>query len=150
MRSELAQAVERFAAAGGTGMVLDIASGDILAMVSLPDFDPNHYRQATVKQRFNRNTQGTYELGSLFKVFTVAMALDAGVVDINGGFDATEPFQLGRHRIRDFHAKRRWLSVPEILAYSSNIGAAKMAYELGSERQRAYFARFRSRARSSR
>ena len=70
------------------------------------------------------------------------MALDAGVVDIAGGYDATQPLQIGRHRIHDFHAKRRWLSVPEILAFSSNIGAAKMAYELGTERQRAYFARF--------
>jgi cell division protein FtsI (penicillin-binding protein 3) len=141
VRSELAHAVERFAAAGGSGLVLDARSGEILAMVSLPDFDPNRYRQAPPKARFNRNTQGTYELGSLFKVFTVAMALDAGVAHIDGGFDATEPFQLGRHRIRDFHGKRRWLSVPEILAFSSNIGAAKMAYALGSERQRDYFAR---------
>jgi cell division protein FtsI (penicillin-binding protein 3) len=141
VRSELAHAVERFAAVGGTGLVLDARSGEILAMVSLPDFDPNRYHQASPEARFNRNTQGTYELGSLFKVFAVAMALDAGVVDIDGGLDATEPFQLGRHRIRDFHGKRRWLSVPEILAFSSNIGVAKIAHELGSERQRAYFAR---------
>jgi cell division protein FtsI (penicillin-binding protein 3) len=141
VRSELAHAVERFAAAGGTGLVQDVRSGEILAMVSSPDFDPNRYRQAAPKARFNRNTQGTYELGSLFKLFAVAMALDAGVVEIGGGYDATEPFALGRHRIRDFHAKRRWLSVPEILAFSSNIGAAKMAYELGAERQHAYFAR---------
>jgi cell division protein FtsI (penicillin-binding protein 3) len=141
VHSELVHAVERFAAAGGTGLVLDARSGAILAMVSLPDFDPNRYRQSPPKARFNRNTQATYELGSLFKIFAVAMALDAGVVDIDGGYDASEPLQLGRHRIRDFHAKRRWLSVPEILAFSSNIGAAKMAHELGSERQRAYFAR---------
>ena len=113
-----------------------------LAMVSLPDFDPNRYWQATSTARFNRNTQGTYELGSLFKLFAVAMALDAGVVDIAGGYDASQPLQIGRHRIDDFHAKRRWLSVPEIMAFSSNIGAAKMAHELGTERQRAYFARF--------
>ena len=111
-------------------------------MVSLPDFDPNRYRQASAEARFNRNTQGTYELGSLFKLFTVAMALDAGVVDIDGGYDATQPLQIGRHRIHDFHAKRRWLSVPEVIAFSSNIGAAKMAHELGAERQLAYFARF--------
>ena len=142
VRSELAQAVERFRAVGGTGLVLDARSGELLAMVSLPDFDPNRYWQASSTARFNRNTQGTYELGSLFKLFAVAMALDAGVVDIAGGYDATQPLQIGRHRIHDFHAKRRWLSVPEILAFSSNIGAAKMAYELGTERQRAYFARF--------
>ena len=142
VRSELAHAVERFAAAGGTGLVLDAGSGDILGMVSLPDFDPNRYRLAPVKARFNRNTQGTYELGSLFKVFTVAMALDAGVVDVDDGYDATEPLAFGRHRINDFHAHRRWLSVPEVIAFSSNIGAAKMATELGVEGQRRYLERF--------
>ena len=141
VRSELAHAVERFRATGGTGLVLDARSGEILAMASLPDFDPNRYRQAPPKARFNRNTQGTYELGSLFKLFAVAMALDAGVVDIGGGYDASQPLAIGRHRIGDFHAKRRWLSVPEILAFSSNIGAAQMANALGVERQRAYFTR---------
>ena len=142
VHSELAHAVERFRAAGGTGLVLDAGSGEILGMVSLPDFDPNRYPLAAPKARFNRNTQGTYELGSLFKVFTVAMALDAGVVDIDGGYDAAEPLVLGRHRINDFHAHRRWLSVPEVIAFSSNIGAAKMAMELGVEGQRAYLERF--------
>jgi cell division protein FtsI (penicillin-binding protein 3) len=141
VRSELAHAVERFSATGGTGLVLDARSGEILAMVSLPDFDPNRYQQAPSKARFNRNTQGTYELGSLFKLFAVAMALDAGVVDIGDGYDASQPLAIGRYRISDFHAKRRWLSVPEILAFSSNIGAAQMANELGAERQRAYFTR---------
>ena len=142
VRSELAHAVERFAATGGTSLVLDAGSGEILGMVSLPDFDPNRYRQAPSKARFNRNTQGTYELGSLFKVFTVAMALDAGVVDLEDGYDATEPLAFGRHRINDFHAHLRWLSVPEVIAFSSNIGAAKMATALGVEGQRAYLERF--------
>jgi cell division protein FtsI (penicillin-binding protein 3) len=142
VHSELGAAVERFRAQGGTGLVLDVASGELLALVSLPDFDPNHYQRAPVDARFNRNTQGTYELGSLFKVFTAAMALDAGVIDINGGYDASEPLALGRHRISDFRAHRRWLSVPEVIAFSSNIGAAKMASALGMEGQQAYLARF--------
>jgi cell division protein FtsI (penicillin-binding protein 3) len=142
VRSELARAVERFGAAGGTGLVLDAGSGEILGMVSLPDFDPNRYGEASPKAHFNRNTQGTYELGSLFKVFTVAMALDAGAVDMADGYDATEPLAIGRHRINDFHAHRRWLSVPEVIAFSSNIGAAQMAIDLGVEGQRAYLERF--------
>ena len=142
VHSELAHAVERFRAKAGTGLVLDARSGAILGMVSLPDFDPNRYGQASTDARFNRNTQGTYELGSLFKVFTVAMGLDAGVVDMGGGYDATEPLAFGRHRINDFHAHRRWLSVPEVIAFSSNIGAAKMATALGVEGQRAYLERF--------
>jgi cell division protein FtsI (penicillin-binding protein 3) len=142
VRSELSAAVERFRAKAGTGLVLDVGSGAVLGMVSLPDFDPNRYAEAEPDARFNRNTQGTYELGSLFKVFTVAMGLDAGVVDIDGGYDATGALALGRHRINDFHAHRRWLSVPEVIAFSSNIGAAKMATALGVEGQRAYLERF--------
>ncbi len=142
VRSELGAAVGRFQAEGGSGMVLDVGSGEILAMVSLPDFDPNRYQRARREARFNRNTQGTYELGSLLKLFTAAMVLDAGAVEITGGLDASEPFVVRPHRIRDFHAKKRWLSVPEVIAFSSNIGAAKMAHALGTERQRAYFERF--------
>jgi cell division protein FtsI (penicillin-binding protein 3) len=142
VRSELAAARARFAARGASGIVLDVATGELLASVSLPDFDPNRYGRADSEALFNRNTLGTYELGSLFKLFTVAMALDAGVIDMGGGFDASAPLQLGRHRISDFHAKRRWLSVPEVIAFSSNIGAAKMAQELGSEGQLEYFKRF--------
>jgi cell division protein FtsI (penicillin-binding protein 3) len=142
VRSELAAARARFDALGASGIVLDVTTGELLASVSLPDFDPNHYQRARPEARFNRNTLGTYELGSLFKVFTVAMALDAGAADIAGRFDATTPLQFGRYRISDFHAKRRWLSVPEVIAFSSNIGAAKMAQALGGEGQLAYFERF--------
>jgi cell division protein FtsI (penicillin-binding protein 3) len=142
VRSELAAAVARFKAKGGSGIVLDVASGEIVGMVSLPDFDPNHYQRATVAQRFNRNSQGGYELGSLFKVFTVAMALDAGVVGMSDGYDASRRFEIGRFRIDDYHAHRRWLSVPEILAFSSNIGVARMADAMGGDVQRAYFERF--------
>jgi cell division protein FtsI (penicillin-binding protein 3) len=142
VRSELAAAVSRFKAKGGSGIVLDVATGEIVGMVSLPDFDPNWYQQATVAQRFNRNSQGAYELGSLFKVFTLAMALDAGIVSMTDAFDASRRLEIGRYRIDDFHAHRRWLSVPEIMAFSSNIGAAKMADALGGDAQRAYFERF--------
>lgn len=129
----------RFSAEAAAAMVLEVPGGAIRAMVSLPDYDPNRYREASSAARFNRASQGTYELGSLFKLFTAAMALDAGTVRLSDGFDATEPFQIGRHRIGDFHAKRRWLSVPEVIAFSSNIGVARMAEELGVERQLAYF-----------
>lgn len=141
VRSTLQRAITRFRSQGGSGLVLDAARGEILALVSLPDFDPNRAGAAGDAARFNRNTQGSYELGSLFKLFTAAMALDAGVVDIAGGFDASEPLAVGRRRIRDFHAKRRWLSVPEIIAFSSNIGAAKMAQAVGEEAQLGYFRR---------
>jgi cell division protein FtsI (penicillin-binding protein 3) len=142
VREELSAAVKRFQAKGGSGIVLDVATGELLAMVSLPDFDPNFYQRASKAQRFNRNSQGSYELGSLFKVFTVAMALDAGVIGMTDGYDASRKFEIGRYRIDDYHAHRRWLSVPEIMAFSSNIGAARMAEAMGVDAQLGYFQRF--------
>ncbi len=139
VRSELKKSVERFQAKGGTGLVLDVATGGLLASVSLPDFDPNHYKHADRLARFNRNTQGSYELGSLFKVLTAGMALDSGTVRITDGFDATKPFKMNRYSIKDFHAKKRYLTVPEIIAFSSNIGAAKMAMAFGTATQADYF-----------
>ncbi len=142
VRSELKVARARFAAKGAAGLVLDVASGELMAGVSLPDFDPNRYQEASADALFSRVTLGTYELGSLFKLFTVAMALDAGAVDLSTSLDATLPLQFGRFRIGDDHARRRWLSVPEVIAFSSNIGAARMAMALGTEAQVNYFRRF--------
>ncbi len=142
LRDELRSAVDRFQAAGAAGLVMDVNSGELLALVSLPDFDPNHPSAAPALARFNRATKGVYELGSVFKVLTVAMALDSGATRIRGGYDATKPIRVARFTIRDSHAKKRWLSVPEILIYSSNIGAAKMALDVGRDSQRSYLDRF--------
>ncbi len=129
--SELRQAVLRFHPKGACSLVLDRVTGEVLALASLPDFDPNQADQAPADQRENRCTGGTYELGSLFKIVSHAMALDSGKVRLGDRFDATQPLQIGRFRIRDDHAKRRWLSVPEIFMYSSNIGTARMAFAAG-------------------
>ena len=80
---------------------------------------------------FNRNTLGVYELGSIFKIFTVAMALDAGTSTLASTYDAGHNIHIGRFTIGDYHGKHRVLNVPEILMYSSNIGAAKMAMAAG-------------------
>lgn len=141
-RDELKKAVARFEAKGGSALVMEAGTGALLASVSLPDYDPNHYRSADEIARFNRNMQGSYELGSLFKVLTAGMALDSNAVKITDYFDAIEPFKMNRYRIKDFHAKKRRLSVPEVIAFSSNIGAAKMAMAVGTEMQEAYFSRF--------
>lgn len=142
VRDELKKAVERFQAKGGSGLVMEAGTGALLAAVSLPDFDPNHYQRADKTSRFNRNTQGSYELGSLFKVLTAGMALDSNAVKITDQFDAIKPFKMNSHRINDFHAKKRWLSMPEVIAFSSNIGAAQMAMAIGTETQEDYFRRF--------
>ncbi len=141
LREELARGVQTFRAAGAAGVILDAATGEVLAMASLPDFDPNNPSERDGEARFNRASLGAYEMGSTFKVFTVAMALDAGVVTPRDGYDVSEPIRVARFVIRDYKPRNRWLSVPEIFVYSSNIGAAKMALDVGTERQRAFLSR---------
>ncbi len=141
LRSELLHAKNEFNALGATGIVLDARSGEVVAMTSLPDFDPNDGGNAKDDQRFNRATLGVYELGSTFKIFTAAMALDYGIVTMRDGYDASKPIKISRFTIRDYHGKRRWLSVPEIFMYSSNIGAAKMAEDVGGVAQREFLGR---------
>ena len=142
MREELLRAVDEFSAIGAAGIVADIKTGEIIAMVSLPDFDPNIAGSAGDESAFNRATKGVYEMGSTFKLLTAAMALDAGVVDITGGYDASEPIRIARFTISDYHPENRWLSVPEIIIHSSNIGSAKMGLDVGIERQQEYLSRF--------
>lgn len=137
----LSNTVQEFSALGGTAMVMDANTSELVAMVSLPDFDPNRPVELLGEAGFNRATKGVYEMGSTFKLLTAAMALDAGVVPISGGYDASKPFRVARYMITDYHAKNRWLSVPEILIHSSNIGAAKMALDLGSKAQQTYLGR---------
>lgn len=138
LHDTLRQGIEEFRAIGGMGVVMDVRSGEILAMASLPDFDPHQPARASDAARFNRVALGTYEMGSTFKSFTVALALDAGTVAMNGGYNATQPFKVASFTIDDTHPKRRWLSVPEIYAYSSNIGVARMALDVGAKRQREF------------
>ncbi|MBM3481890.1 MAG: penicillin-binding protein 2 [Alphaproteobacteria bacterium] len=141
LTEELNHSIEEFSAIGGAGVVIDANTGEVLALVSLPSFDPNGRRKSDDDVEFNRVTKGIYELGSTFKAFTVAMALDYGVVDMNDGYDASHPIKIARYTIRDDHPQNRWLNVPEIFMHSSNIGAAKMALDVGGERQREFLER---------
>ncbi len=136
LREELYKAMTEFSAIGAAGMVLDVHTGEIVGMSSLPDFDPNNIETATEEAIFNRGTLGVYEMGSTFKLFNTAMALDSGRVSLANAFDATRPLKVSRFMISDYHAKNRWLSVPEILVYSSNVGSAKMAQFIGTQTQK--------------
>ena len=136
----LHEAMTAHRALGAAGIVMDVESGELLALVSLPSFDPKAPDRSGTNARFNRATLGTYELGSTFKPFTIAMALDLGLAGIEDSYDATEPIKVSRYLIRDHHPENRWLTVPEILIHSSNIGAALMAVEVGAERQKAFLA----------
>jgi cell division protein FtsI (penicillin-binding protein 3) len=117
---------------------MDVNTGEVLAMVSLPDYDANNFRTAPADDRFNRAVTGMYEPGSTFKLQTASMALDGGIVHIWDEFDAAHPIHIGRFTITDFEGKHRWLYLPEVLAYSSNLGAAHIAVDVGAERQRAW------------
>ncbi|HEY8264453.1 MAG TPA: penicillin-binding protein 2 [Methyloceanibacter sp.] len=138
LHEELAAAVNMYQAKAAAGIVIDVHSGEVVGMASLPDYDPNHREQALDKDRLNRINSGAYEMGSVFKVFTVASALDAGTVNLRSSYDASSPIHVASFTIDDFHGKKRRLTVPEIFIYSSNIGAAKMALDLGGDRQRTY------------
>ncbi|WP_313612699.1 penicillin-binding protein 2 [Agrobacterium sp.] len=118
-------------AIGAGAVVLDVHTGEVLGMASAPDYDPNNPAEGAKEGWLNRMSNGTFEMGSTFKSFTTAMALDTGKVRITDSFDASAPIRIGGFTIKDFHGKGRVLSVPEIFQYSSNIGTAKMADVVG-------------------
>ena len=141
LRDELAGAMDRYKAIAATGVILDVHTGEVLALASLPDYDPNNPVDALKPDRLNRMSAGAFELGSVFKSFTFAMSFDSGKVSMNDRIDAVSALHVGRFTIHDFHAKHRVLTVPEVFTYSSNIGAARMALRVGPEGQRAYLQR---------
>jgi len=138
LREELATARDKFKAKAAAGVIADVNTGEIIAMVSEPDFDPNNPRIANDPDHLNRLTTGVYEMGSTFKALTLAMALDSGRISLSSSFDARMPLRYGKFEIHDFHAQRRVLTVPEIFTYSSNIGTARMALSLGVEYHKAF------------
>jgi cell division protein FtsI (penicillin-binding protein 3) len=138
LHEELAAARTKFGALAAAGLVLNVRTGEILAMVSEPDYDPNNPREALDPSRINRLTTGVFEMGSTFKAFTVAMALDSGKATLKSTFDARMPLHMGRFDIHDFEGQHRVLSVPEIFTYSSNIGAARMALAVGIDGHKAF------------
>jgi cell division protein FtsI (penicillin-binding protein 3) len=141
LHDELTRAMEKYQTIAAGGVVLDARTGEVLAMASLPDYDPNNPVDAHKKDRLNRMSGGVYEMGSTFKGFTTAMALDSGEVSLNDNFDARQPLRVGKFTIRDFHGKGRVLTVPEIFIYSSNIGTARMAETIPIEQHKAFFRR---------
>ena len=145
LHEELAKVVRDFSAKGAAGIIMDVRTGEIIAMVSLPDFDPNHpgaMSPADAKERiFNKITLGDYEMGSAFKIFNTAMALDSGTATMAKSYDAVHDLHIGRFTITDYHGKHRMLTVPEVFMYSSNLGSARMAMEAGATRQRAFLER---------
>jgi cell division protein FtsI (penicillin-binding protein 3) len=139
LEHELLDAMTTFSAIGAAGVVMDIHSGEVLAMTSLPQLNPNAAGQGSMEARFNRATLGVYELGSTFKPFTVAMAMDSGVVKSMGQmYPCPDALHAYGHTITDTHPFGRACSVAEIMEESSNIGTAQIAAQLGKTRQEAF------------
>ncbi|MBL8584577.1 MAG: penicillin-binding protein 2, partial [Rhizobiaceae bacterium] len=141
VRDEIAAGLERYHAIAAGAVIINVKTGEILAMASVPDFDPNNPFNALDKDRLNRMSAGVFEMGSTIKSFTTAMALDSGKATLASRFDASRPLQIGRFTIRDFHGKGRVLTLPEVFIYSSNIGSAKEADMVGIEGHREFLKR---------
>ena len=133
VRDELEKGIARFKAKNGASAILDVNTGEVIAMASLPDFDPNQPADALDPNRINRLSVGVYEMGSTFKALTVAMGLQTGKITLRSVIDARNSLQYGRFTIHDFHAEHKMMTVPEVFYHSSNIGAAKIAMMVGIE-----------------
>ena len=131
VRDELAKGIEKFHAKNGAAAILDVNTGEIVAMASLPDFDPNTPADALNPNNINRLSVGVYEMGSTFKAISIAMALETNKVTLRSQLDARSELHYGRFTIHDFHATHRMLTVPEVFVHSSNIGTARMAMMVG-------------------
>jgi cell division protein FtsI (penicillin-binding protein 3) len=138
---ELTQSIAKFRAIAGGGIVMDITTGEVLALASLPDFNPNDENKSFSKDQMNKMTSGVFELGSVIKAVTFAMAFDYGTATLESRYDARFPLVIGNARINDYHAKRAILSVPEIFVNSSNIGTARMALDVGLENHQEFLRR---------
>ena len=139
LEHELNTAMTEFSAIGAAGVVMDIHTGEVLAMTSLPTLNPNVAGQGSPEARFNRATLGVYELGSTFKPFTVGMAMDLGIVKSMGQmYNCPKEFHYGKVTVHDTHPYGRACSVAEIMMESSNIGTAQIALQVGAARQRAF------------
>jgi len=139
MEEELGRAMTSLQAQGGSGIILDVDTGEVVALASAPFFNPNVPGTATPDALRNNAIQGAYELGSTFKPLTVAAGIDAREVSPSDSWDAVSPVMLGRHSIGDSHPAGRWLTTPEVLTKSSNIATARMAERMGIERMDAFF-----------
>jgi cell division protein FtsI (penicillin-binding protein 3) len=141
LHDQMIDAMTRYQAIAAAGAIMDVYTGEIVALASVPDFNPNEPATALVKDTFNRITAGIFEPGSIFKTITIAGALDAGAVKITDQFDARYGIRFGRYTIDDFHGKHRILDLSEVYKYSSNIGTIRVMQAMGKDNFRAFLAR---------
>ena len=141
LHDELTNGIEQYHAKAAAGIIMDVTNGEVLAVSSLPDFDPNLH-EASQEQRFNRVVNGTYELGSIFKIFTNTIAFEKDLVKMNDVYNVHEPIKYGRFTINDDHTVKNEMTVGEIFAYSSNIGTVQIAKKIGIDAQKEFLEKF--------
>ena len=140
MKREIKAAMKAYTAKAGAGIIMDVHTGEVLAAVSLPDFNPHAPKtDANSPEMFNRLTLGMYELGSTFKIFTTAALLEKKNFPLSKKYDTTEPVRMAGHTIHDYHPEKRPLSIPEIFMVSSNIGTVHIAQDVGTDGMKKFF-----------
>lgn len=131
-------------AKGAASVLMDVHTGEIISLVSLPDFDPNDRPHLPTEGNpsdsplFNRAVQGLYELGSTFKIFTATQAMDLGLANPTTMIKTAGPLRWGKFKIRDFHNYGAELTLTKVIVKSSNIGTARLAQVIGAKRQREF------------
>ncbi len=138
LRQQLLKALEKYKAKSVIGIVSEVQSGNILAIVNLPDFDPNQPYLATQESLYNKATYGVYEMGSVFKIFTIALALDKNIIAQDKKYDISQVITYGNYEIKQDRYSKRYLTPEEILVRSSNVGAGLIGLEIGSERMKEF------------
>lgn len=136
VREELIKAQKKYSAIGATAILMDVNNGEIISMVSLPDYNPNFDKASSAQ--FNFATQGVYEAGSVFKTFNTALGLESKKIKVSDKFDTTKPLKVSGVKIRDTHPVKHWMDVGEILVESSNIGSYHIVNRVGKEKQREF------------
>lgn len=139
LKREISASIKDFKAKGGAGIVMDVETGEVLAAVSLPDYNPQNFSKVKDNQKFNRFSQGVYELGSAFKIFSTAALLEKTDSRMGQNFDVRDPISVGRFKIRDYHPEKRILTLPEVFIHSSNIGSAMMGRAVGTDNLKGFY-----------
>ncbi len=139
LHEELSAAMRRYHAKAASGVVLDVRNGEVFALAGLPDYDPNNREESLIKGRHNRLYADSYELGSVFKSYAVALSLELGNVELQDEIDVLTPIRIGGYTLEDRHAKKRFMTVEEVFIHSSNTGAARLALEAGGGKLRGFF-----------
>ena len=141
LHTEIIGAMQRYQAAAAAGGIVDVHTGEVIALASVPDFDPNQPATMLIDGRFNRMTAAKFEPASIFKTVTIAGALDSGAISLGDQVDASTPVRFGRPTISDYFGKYRAMSVPEVYTFSSNIGTVRIAEKMGTEPFRKFLTR---------